>query len=196
MRSKLLALFLLSAMALGAPAARASVDVGGARFLARIESPTQPLVLKGSGVLRWRALIRAYAAALYMPPGVATESALDDVPKRLEIEYFWSIDAPDFGRAADQLLVEQLGIQGVAPLRARLDALHARYESVEPGDRYALTYWPGVGTELSKNGRSLTVIPGSDFASAYFGLWLGDQPIDIRLRDDLRGGSPQRARTE
>jgi hypothetical protein len=196
MRSIFFAHLLVSAMAIGAPAARASVDVGGVGFVARVESPTRPLVLKGSGVLRWRALIRAYAAALYMPLEVATESALDDVPKRLEIEYFWRIDAADFGRAADQLLVEQLGLQRVAPLRARLDALHARYESVEPGDRYALTYWPGVGTELSKNGRSLTVIPGADFASAYFGLWLGDQPIDIRLRDDLRGGSPQRARTE
>lgn len=61
----------------------------------------------------------------------------------------------------------------------------------------AALYMPlEVATELSKNGRSLTVIPGADFASAYFGLWLGDQPIDIRLRDDLRGGSPQRARTE
>lgn len=196
MRLAFLTLAAASSIAVYAAAAAASVDVGGARFVTRIESTTEPLVLKGSGILRWKALIRAYAAALYLPSDVSTESALDDVPKRLEIEYFWAIEGPDFGRAADRLLGDRLGSEGVAPLRTRLDALHQSYESVEPGDRYALTYRPGVGTELSKNGRSLTVIPGSDFASAYFGLWLGDQPIDSRLRDDLRGGTSQRARTE
>jgi hypothetical protein len=195
MRLASLTLAAISSIGVYATAAVASVDVGGARFAARIES-TEPMVLKGSGVLRWKSLIRAYAAALYLPSDVSTGGALDDVPKRLEIEYFWAIDGPDFGRAADQLLVDRLGSEGVAPLRTRLDALHQSYESVEPGDRYALTYRPGVGTELSKNGRSLTVIPGSDFATAYFGLWLGDQPIDSRLRDDLRGGQSQRARTE
>lgn len=195
MRSRLLALLLATPLALGAFSARASVESGGVRFEARVEAP-EPLVLQGAGVLRWRSLIRAYAAAFYLPPGIATDRALDDVPKRLEIEYFWDIEGPDFGRAASQLLVERLGTEGIAPLRERLETLHARYESVQPGDRYALTYRPGVGTELSKNGRSLAVIHGADFASAYFGLWLGDQPIDARLRDDLRGGTPQRARTE
>jgi hypothetical protein len=79
-------------------------------------------------------------------------------------------------------------------LRDRLAHLHAHYEDVEPGDRYALTYLPGVGTELSKNGRRLAVVSGSDFAAAYFSMWLGDDPIDAGLRDALRNGLSERAR--
>ena len=67
-------------------------------------------------------------------------------------------------------------------LRGKIDAL---YQDVEPGDRYALTYVPGAGTELAKNGEPLGVIPGADFASAYFAIWLGDDPIDASLRDQL-----------
>ena len=93
MRLASLALAAISSIGVYATAAVASVDVGGARFAARVES-TEPMVLKGSGVLRWKSLIRAYAAALYLPSDVSTGGALDDVPKRLEIEYFWAIDGP------------------------------------------------------------------------------------------------------
>jgi chalcone isomerase-like protein len=58
---------------------------------------------------------------------------------------------------------------------------------VSPGDRYALTYVPDVGTELRLNEESLATIPGEDFAEAYFGIWLGDQPLDEGLRDKLLG---------
>jgi hypothetical protein len=63
--------------------------------------------------------------------------------------------------------------------------MSALYEDVVAGDRYALTYRPDLGTELSKNGRHLRTIPGADFAAAYFGIWLGDAPLDDALRDQL-----------
>jgi hypothetical protein len=66
--------------------------------------------------------------------------------------------------------------------------------NVAPGDRYALTVLLGVGTELSKNGRSLAVVAGSDFAAAYFSTWLGDDPMDAGLRDALRTRLSERAR--
>lgn len=61
----------------------------------------------------------------------------------------------------------------------------ARYEDVKPGDRYALTYIPGRGTELSLNGLRKGVISGADFGRAYYRIWLGEHPIDASLRDQL-----------
>jgi hypothetical protein len=55
----------------------------------------------------------------------------------------------------------------------------------QPGDRYALTYLPGVGTELSLNGRPLGTIPGEDFAAALFSIWLGPHPLDDDLKRTL-----------
>jgi hypothetical protein len=48
--------------------------------------------------------------------------------------------------------------------------------------------------ELTKNGRSLAVTPGADLASSDVGMWLGEEPVDSRLRAELRGGLHERAR--
>ena len=70
-------------------------------------------------------------------------------------------------------------------LQSRIDDLSALYRDVKPGDRYALTYIPDKGTTLSLNGKSLGSIPGDDFARAVFAIWLGDNPIDQKFRDQL-----------
>ena len=51
-----------------------------------------------------------------------------------------------------------------------------------------MTYLPGRGTELALNGTPLAVIEGADFAAAYFGIWLGPNSIDDRLKRDLLKG--------
>jgi hypothetical protein len=59
---------------------------------------------------------------------------------------------------------------------------------VKPGDRYALTYVPGVGTELALNGTTLGTVEGADFAAAVFAIWLGPQAIDESLKTQLHTG--------
>ena len=147
-----------------------------------------PVPLRNVALLRYLKFIKAYVAALYLPEGVKAEDVLSDVPKRLEISYLVSIKGPDFDKGAAPVLernqtpAERAGIQG------RIDRINAAYKDVKPGDRYALTYLPGRGTELALNGTPLIVIEGSDFAAAYFGIWLGREPIDDKLKRDLLKG--------
>jgi hypothetical protein len=190
---------LLAALLLagGAPVANATADLAsreafrelqGVRFAERVEVGGQDLTLRGLGLLRWRALFKGYVAALYLDPGTPAEAVLGDVPKRLEIEYFWSIGGRAFGEAADRLLARSLDPAALAALRPRLDEVHRLYRDVEPGDRYSLTYLPGDGLELALNGEPLGRVPGADLAAAYFGIWLGPEPIDASLRRELLAG--------
>jgi hypothetical protein len=170
-----------------APAAQPA-EIEGVTFPEQIlvaDDPPRELRLHGMGLLRYRVVFRGYVAALYLPDGVSRESALEGAPRRLELSYFWAIDGADFGNAADELLERALEPNQLASLRPRLDALHAAYRGVLPDDRYSLTYLPGVGTELRLNDKLLATIPGEDFARAYFGIWLGNQPLDAGLRDAL-----------
>jgi len=153
------------------------------------KDPSHLLRVHGMGLLRYRVVFRGYVAALYLPDGVPGERALEDVPRRLELSYFWSIAGSDFAKAANQLLARELTATQLASLRPRIDDLHRSYRDVRPDDRYSLTYLPSVGTELRLNDELLTTIPGNDFAEAYFGIWLGDQPLDAGLRDELLGRS-------
>jgi hypothetical protein len=70
-------------------------------------------------------------------------------------------------------------------LRGRIERFRALCEDVEPGDRYSLTYVPGIGTELGLNGEPVGVIEGADFSSALFAIWIGDRALDESLREQL-----------
>jgi hypothetical protein len=177
------------ALALGAalPGAAGAAERGGAVFAERADAGSRSFALCGTGLLRWR-LLKAYAAALYLEDCAAAADPLADVPKRLEIEYFWSISAERFGKAAEDILARQHPPAELAPLRERLDRMARAYRDVERGDRYALSYAPGAGTTLAWNGEPLVTIPGADFARAYFGIWLGEASADDGLRAQLLGG--------
>jgi hypothetical protein len=167
--------------------ASAATELEGVRFPDQYRSGDVTMALRCVGLLRYKLFIKAYVAALYLGDGTTAGDVLADVPKRLELSYFWSIGAADFGRAGDQILARNVDAETLAALRPRLDRINALYRDVSPGDRYSLTYIPGFGTELALNGNRIGVIEGPDFGAAYFRIWLGDDPIDARLRDQLLG---------
>lgn len=180
-----------TALALAAPqAARAggTVEVNEVPFA--LAAPSEETMrLHGGAKLRWF-LFDVYVAGLYLPPDVEPSRVLEDVPKRIEFHYLVSIDGKDFGPAGEKILRRGLSDEALAPLADRLAQIRAAYRDVEPGDRYALTYVPGRGTELSMNGTPLLTIPGADFARAYFSIWLGEKSLDDGFRKNLLRGLP------
>lgn len=172
-------------IAVVAPRNAAAVELEGVRFAAQRQIGDASLDLTCVALLRYKYVIKAYVAALYLGGGVVPSDVLGDVPKRLEIHYFWNLDGGDIAKAGDEILARNVDAETLATLRPRLDQINALFENVKPGDRYALTYVPGVGTELSLNEQRKGVIPGADFAAAYFRIWLGEQPIDTAFRDQL-----------
>ena len=148
----------------------------------------KPVPLRNAALLRYLKVIKAYVAALYLPEGVKADDVLADVPKRLEISYLVAIKGPDFHKGAAPVLERNQTPAELARLRGRLERINAAYKDVTSGDRYSLTYLPGRGTELALNGTPLIVIEGADFAAAYFGIWLGREPIDEKLKRDLLKG--------
>jgi hypothetical protein len=163
----------------------AVLRVEGVAFDRRVEALGAPLSLRGAGLFRWKWFVKVYAAALYVPEGAPAFDPSADVARRLEFSYLVGIERDGFGRAADELLAGNFPPEAIAPLRERIDRLHAAYVDVKPGDRYALSYVPGQGTELTHNGRRLALIEGADFARIYYAIWLGQAPIDRGLRDQL-----------
>lgn len=160
-------------------------EIEGVNFPVQLDGSDGPWLLHGTGLLRYRIFIKGYVAALYLREKLAPEGILGDVPRRLEIAYFWSLDAKDFAKATVEGIARNVDPATYEEFRDRIEQLNALYEDVEPGDRYALTYIPGVGTELSLNDRRLGSVPGAGFSSALFAIWLGDDPLDEDLRDQL-----------
>lgn len=162
-----------------------SLVVDGVAFTRSYAGEGVSLRLHNAALLRYKVFFRGYVVGLYLPDGADPAAALGDVPKRLEFHYFWDIPGPEFGKAGERVLARNVDGPTMKALRDRLDRIDRAYRDVKPGDRYALTYLPGKGTELSLNGAPLLVVEGADFAAAYFSIWLGGKPIDDGLKKEL-----------
>ena len=174
--------------------AAGAAELEGIVFADSHQAGSTTMRLHGVGLARFLRTIKIYVAALYVSAGTTADHVLDDVPKRLELSYFRSLDGTDIARAAEKNLADNVPVPTIAALRPRIDRMHRAYENVKPNDRYALTYLPGVGTELALNGQPKVVIEGADFAAAYFAIWLGPDPINQALKDGLlTKGSHHRA---
>ena len=178
---------LLLALAL-APCPVRAMTIEGITFANEVRIGDAMVPLRNVALLRYLLVLKAYVAAFYLPANVSPERALADVPKRLEISYLVAIRGEDFDKGAAPVLRRNLSAAELGRLQERLERLNAAYRDVKPGDRYALTYHPGHGTELSFNGIPLVTIEGEDFAAAYFGVWLGRDPIDAGLKKLLLKG--------
>ena len=159
--------------------------IEGVRFPEAVRAGTSEMRLQGAGLLRYKVIFRGYVAALYQQaprPDADTPSA-----RRLEIEYFWDIPADEFQKATVEGVRKNTDPANFAKLRQQIDTFNQFYRDIESGDRYSLTYLPERGTELALNGEPLGTVPGEDFASALFGIWLGEQPLDETLKKKLLG---------
>lgn len=171
--------------------ASASVNHAGINFESRRQVVDTTFQLIGTAQLTWALLFDVYVGGFYLPEGKLDSSWTDDVPKVLEIAYLRNFKAEDFSRSSDQLLRENLPPEKYAALADRLHDFYQLFRDIKKGDRYSLVYHPETGTELRLNGKPLGRVAGHDFAVAYFGLWLGPDPIDEAFRDRLlhQGGS-------
>lgn len=158
---------------------------GGELFPPTAEAGPHRLELRGQVLYRYLRIWPVYRAALYLPPGVQSSQTLEAVPKRLEIIYARSFRADTLVLSANKILREIHSPEELAAMEPQLTAINALYREVARGDRYALTYWPGQGTELSRNGQAVGIVPGDDFARRYFAIWLGPHPLAKPLREHL-----------
>ena len=163
-------------------------QIAGVDFAETWSSGKTELRLHGMAVLKWARLFDVYAGALYLPEGSAGKDWRDDIPKRLELCYFRQFTAGDFAKSSDRLLRDNLTGDEYQLLEERLAKFYRLFKDIRPGDRYSLSYIPGIGTELRLNEESLGGVGGADFAAAYFGIWLGDRPINVPFRDHLLDG--------
>lgn len=155
-------------------------------FPERIQLEHHELQRIGSGTARYAGVISVYQAALYAPASTARGDILDtDVPKRLEIVYSRSIEKAHLIKAAEHALQRQQTPETLDRWRATINELHAAYQDVSAGDRFALVLIPEQGLSLELNGQGLLRIDQPDFARLYFGIWLGETPLSASLRDDL-----------
>lgn len=184
-RRRIICLLFCLALMAAEPIELIAARIEGVNFRDHHQIGKTRLVLNNVALMRYQVVVKALVAGLYLGEGVKPEETLEDVPKRLEIHYFWSLAAKDIVNASNKLLEQNVSASRLESVRDKIEQMNALYENVKAGDTYTLTYIPGVGTELALNGKKKGTIAGVDFAAAYFSIWFGKRPMDIAMRDEL-----------
>ena len=186
-RIKYTAVCLLSLVLIDQSLAVRAAEIADIKFEKQYTAPETGLELKGVGLLRYLGLFKVYAGAFYLEKGAPINDALSDRAKRIEVEYLRAFKGEDFGPATVEMMEKNVDKATIVKLHQQIDHHNSLYEDVGPGDRYALTYIPGRGTELALNGEPKGVIEGADFATALFSIWIGQEPIDESFKRQIMG---------
>jgi hypothetical protein len=127
-----------------------------------------------------------YAAAFYAPAQASASQAFSrPLKQRLELYYFRKIGREDVIKAAWTTLNRQHSPTTLERLRGALDALHDRFQDIQPGDRYALNFAPESGLSLERNGEIAFTSQDPELAKTYLGIWLAPNGLSDTLRNQL-----------
>lgn len=148
-----------------------------------------PLVLNGTGI-RTKFLMNIYIGALYLKAKGSNGAAIAaaDEPMNVRLHIVSSLITPE--RMAENTRDGFAKSSGgnVGPYRAGMETFISTFkDGIKVGDRFDITYQPGKGVQVFKNGALKTTVPGLAFKKVLYGIWIGPNSIQEPLRQGMLG---------
>ena len=176
------------------PAARA-VEIEGVKIDDKVTlaNGVPELVLNGAGVRHKFAFFKVYIGSLYLTQKKTDNEAVfaDPGPKRVSMHILSNeVTAQDLISSMNNALAVNLSPHELALLEKRIRDLNSMMSSIKvinKGSVVHLDYLPDVGTRVIVDGQERITIPGEDFFRAMLHIWIGNKPVDGRLRDAMLG---------
>jgi hypothetical protein len=174
-----------------------AADIEGVKLADRITltSKGPELVLNGAGVRHKLGVMKIYIGGLYLLTKTNDRDAIlaDAGPKRIFMHILADeVTGQELIASMNTALHDNLPPAEFALIDKRVRALNATMNAVKTlkrGGVVFLDYIPGSGTRVTVNGEEQLTIAGDDFFRAMLRIWLGNKPVDGRLRDAMLGGS-------
>lgn len=150
------------------------------------DSKTDDMVLLGTALKKFLAF-RVVTVDLYIGSGYDADDVLTDVPKRLEVNYHVNIPKHELERATIKGIEKNFNAEQMSTLMPQIDQINSYYPDIKAGDQIAVSYVPQQGSRVELNGQVQGIVPGTDFANAFFSIWVGENPVDQRAKLKLLG---------
>ena len=172
--------------------AAGAATLEGQRFDDAVRLANQQLQLNGVGV-RAVLFIKGYVAALYLHEKAASLQDMVEMQgaKRLQLRMLHGAGPEDFNKALASGIRKNASETEFARLQVRMSQLEQTILSIgaiSKGDVINFDYLPELGTTLSVNGAGKgTAIAGADFYAAVLGIFVGEHPVDAKLKRGLLG---------
>jgi hypothetical protein len=163
---------------------------GGVELPSAVLLDGAKLCLNGLGLREATFLnVDVYLAGLYVTQRSrdGEQIANSDQPKLMRLRFVRDVTQKEMAEAISDGFERSAGAAH-PKLKERIDRFTAALPQLKEGDTLILSYRPQRGVEVSFGGKRLVEIPGRDFATALFRIWLGSKPPNAGLRTGLLGG--------
>jgi hypothetical protein len=167
----------------------------GQRFDDTAVVADRTLRLNGLG-LRGVAWIKAFVAGLYLaaPTRDPGQVMAMQGPKRLRLKMMLEAPSQEFSKAIAKGVRKNESERVQAQMADRVKAFIAQVDgmgTLKVGDTLDLDWLPGKGLQLRLNNQPVgQPVEGEDFYRTLLKIFIGDKPVDPRMKEGLlRGGS-------
>jgi hypothetical protein len=175
--------------------AASAMRIEGRTFDDRIRLADTDLLLNGVG-LRAVLAFKGYAAGLYLGSKASTAEQALAAPgaKRVQMQMLLDVEAKEFVKAFDVGMKRNLGEAERTAMQDRIaqfDRNVAQIGTVKRGDIVNLDFIPARGLVLTLNGKPRgEPVPGADLYAALLKIFIGERPVDKKLKAGLLGATP------
>jgi hypothetical protein len=180
--------FLLLAVFFGLTASMFSKSIAGKEFPDNLKIGKYNLVFNGGGVIK-KFLFKVYAIGLFTESKTSDANAiLNNKPYAIRIHFIHNGVTDDKIKEAWKEGFHKSTGGNVAPLQKEFETFMSYFKGTyNENDTYQFEYVPGEGTKIIINWKVQGVIPGAGFAKALAGIWIGSDPRDNDVKNDMLG---------
>jgi len=184
------------ALAAMAASAATAAEVAGVKIDDTARVGNQDLKLNGAGI-RHKAIFKVYVAALYLNEKKATVGEVLSSPgaKRVAIVMLRDVGNEELARGFMSGIQQNSDKSEKARFISQLQKFGEIFASIpelKKGDVLTTDWMPESGTVIHVNGRKVSdSLPDPAFYNALLKIWLGDKPVDAKLKPAMLGEKPE-----
>lgn len=150
------------------------------------------LVLNGSGVRR-KYIFDIYVAALYLVTKQSSAAAVlaDKGEKRIAMHMVSDLNPGELLYLFKKAIENNHSEEELAALKkpvGEFEDVFYKMGALNKGDVIDMDYLPGTGTRVMVNGGLRGMISGDAFYNVLLKIWLGENPVQEKLKRQLLGG--------
>jgi hypothetical protein len=150
----------------------------------------ESLVLNGAGIRKKAIVLKLYSGGLYLPSKNSDASAIisSDDTQAIRLVITSSFVSSDAMSEAVEEGFEASTDGNTSSISAEIKKFKGFFsEEIVETDTFDITNQKGKGVVCYKNGKELGTISGAAFKKALFGIWLGNDPADSKLKKGMLG---------
>ena len=185
---KKLLILLIAAVAVNS--AVAQTEVGSVTLPNTVNFGGEDLMLNGAGIRKKAFVLKLYSGGLYLQNKSSNANDIVNADETMAIKLVITSSFVSSEAMSDAVREGfDASMNGnTSSLSSEIEKFIGFFsEEIVEGNTFDITYQKGTGVVAYKNGKELGTISGMAFKKALFGIWLGNDPADSKLKKAMLG---------